>query len=174
LSVSVFGLCPGASFTSLNKKMNTIKAIKTDLRNILDLQKLAYQSEAEIYNDYTIPPLTQSLNDLENDFDASIFLKISENDSIIASVRAFQKANTCYINRVIVHPAHQNRGLGKILMKDIENCFPNAKRFELFTGAKSTKNICFYQKLGYSIFKSEKLNDVIDFVYMEKKIVTFN
>ena len=36
-----------------------------DAKEILDLQKLAYQSEAEIYNDYTIPPLTQTLEEME-------------------------------------------------------------------------------------------------------------
>jgi hypothetical protein len=36
-----------------------------DTKEILDFQKLAYQSEAEIYNDYTIPPLTQTLEEME-------------------------------------------------------------------------------------------------------------
>jgi hypothetical protein len=31
---------------------------KDDLREILALQKLAYQSEAELYDDHSIPPLT--------------------------------------------------------------------------------------------------------------------
>jgi hypothetical protein len=35
-------------------------ADKGDYEEILDLQKLAYQSEAIIFNDFTIPPLTQT------------------------------------------------------------------------------------------------------------------
>jgi hypothetical protein len=31
-----------------------------DAKQILELQKLTYQSEAAIYNDYTIAPLKQS------------------------------------------------------------------------------------------------------------------
>jgi len=46
----------------------------------------------------------------------------------------------------------QNQGIGTILMKEIEKCF-TPKRFELFVGSKSGKNIYLYQKLGYSIFK---------------------
>jgi hypothetical protein len=34
-----------------------------DAGEILRLQKLAYQSEARIYNDYTIPPLLQTPSD---------------------------------------------------------------------------------------------------------------
>jgi hypothetical protein len=40
-----------------------------DADAILALQKLAYQSEAAIYADYTIPPLTQTLEELKAEFD---------------------------------------------------------------------------------------------------------
>jgi len=38
------------------------------LAEILSLQKLAYQSEAKLLNDYTIQPLTQTLIELQNEF----------------------------------------------------------------------------------------------------------
>lgn len=41
------------------------KAEKSCAPYILDLQKAAYISEAEIYGDYRIPPLTQTLSDIE-------------------------------------------------------------------------------------------------------------
>jgi 2-aminoadipate transaminase len=44
--------------------MRIDRATVEDAKEILDLQKLAYQSEAEIYNDYTIPPLTQTLEEM--------------------------------------------------------------------------------------------------------------
>jgi hypothetical protein len=43
------------------------KANKDDLREILALQKLAYKSEAELYDDHSIPPLTQSIEGIEVD-----------------------------------------------------------------------------------------------------------
>jgi hypothetical protein len=39
--------------------MKIEKANYEDLAEILDLQKLAYQSEAQILNDYSIQPLNQ-------------------------------------------------------------------------------------------------------------------
>lgn len=33
---------------------------------IFELQKLTYQSEAELYDDFCIPPLTQTLDELRN------------------------------------------------------------------------------------------------------------
>ena len=36
------------------------KAIETDLDEILNLQRLAYQSEAILLNNFSIPPLMQT------------------------------------------------------------------------------------------------------------------
>jgi N-acetylglutamate synthase-like GNAT family acetyltransferase len=140
-----------------------------DARVILELQKLAYQSEAAIWNDYTIPPLMQALEEMEQDFQKQVVLKATIDGRIVGSVRAYTKDGTCYIGRVIVHPDCQNRGLGKQIMKAIEDHFATADRYELFTGQKSERNLYFYQKLGYRIFRSEKLTDRVTIVYLEKQ-----
>ena len=143
-------------------------ALKCDLDEILELQKLAYKSEAEIYNDFTIPPLTQTLEDLKQEAKESIILKVVENGRIVGSVRAFEKDGTCYIGKLIVHPEYQNKGIGKKLMAAVEKCF-KVVRYELFTGHLSEKNLALYEKLGYKRFREEKINDGLEFVYLEKK-----
>ncbi len=45
------------------EKMIIVKAGQDDLQEILDLQYLAYQSEAKLFNDPDIPPLRQTLAD---------------------------------------------------------------------------------------------------------------
>jgi N-acetylglutamate synthase-like GNAT family acetyltransferase len=140
-----------------------------DAQAILDLQKLAYRSEAAIWNDYTIPPLMQSLEEMEQDFQKQVVLKATIDGRIVGSVRAYTQDGTCYIGRVIVHPDYQNQGLGKQIMKAIEDHFAAADRYELFTGQKSERNLYFYQKLGYRIFRSEKLTDRVTLVYLEKQ-----
>ncbi len=87
---------------------------------------------------------------------------------IIGSVRAYEEDGTCFIGKVIVDPEHQNRGMGTELMRSIEARFKNAKRFELFTGKHSEKNLHFYRKLGYSIFKTERLTEKVTLNYLEK------
>lgn len=44
-----------------------------DADMILQLQMQAYLSEAEIYNDYSIPPLIQSFNEIKHDFHSRYF-----------------------------------------------------------------------------------------------------
>jgi GNAT superfamily N-acetyltransferase len=139
-----------------------------DAKEILDLQKLAYQSEAEIYDDYTIPPLTQTLEEMEADFDGQLFLKATIQDKTIGSVRGHMRQGTCFIGRLIVHPAHQGRGIGTALMKEIEKHFPQAGRFEIFTGHRSERNLRLYAKLGYHPFKREKISERLELVYLEK------
>jgi ribosomal protein S18 acetylase RimI-like enzyme len=152
----------------LKNMSEIIKATKEDLRIILELQKLAYQSEARIYYDFTIPPLLQTIEEVEDQFRNHIFLKAVLNDKIIGSVRATETAGTCHIGRLIVHPDNQNHGIGRRLMQEIEKNFKNSNRFELFTGSLSYKNISFYKKLGYKVFKFEKISDTFELAYMEK------
>lgn len=90
-------------------------------------------------------------------------------NKIIASVRGYMDFDTCKIGRLIVENKFQNQGLGTKLMKAIESKFDFAKRFELFTGHKSEKNLFLYNKLGYSEFKREQINRKIEFVFLEKR-----
>jgi GNAT superfamily N-acetyltransferase len=147
------------------------RATISDAEAILSLQKLAYKSEAKIYNDFNIPPLVQTLKDINDDFERQIFLKATINGKIIGSVRAFAKEETCCVGRLIVHPDFQNQGIGTKLMNEIECLFKSCRRFELSTGNKSERNIYLYQTMGYKIFKTEKINDNITFVYLEKILV---
>ena len=48
--------------------MNIVRADNTDLREILDLQYLAYQSEAALFGSKDIPPLKETLSELEAEF----------------------------------------------------------------------------------------------------------
>jgi hypothetical protein len=48
--------------------MEIVSAAMEDLQRILALQKLAYESEARLYDDWNIPPLTQSLSEIKAEF----------------------------------------------------------------------------------------------------------
>ncbi len=144
------------------------RATTLDAKEILALQKLAYISEAEIYNDFTIQPLHQTIVEITSEIEMQYVLKCVVNDRIVGSVRAYMTEGTCLIGKLIVHPKFQNQGIGTKLLKEIENHFNRAKRFELSTGSKSEKNLHLYRKQGFEIFKSEKVNEALTLVFMEK------
>lgn len=144
------------------------KAQKDDLRTILELQYLAYQSEAKLFNDPNIPPLQQTLEDVEKEFEKGIVLKaIDEKNIIVGSVRAHSEKGTVYIGKLMVHPQKQKRGIGTKLLLEIEKEYPN-QRYELFTSTKSIWNIRLYERLGYKIFKEVSITEELQFVYLEK------
>jgi len=144
------------------------RATVEDANEILTLQRLAYKSEAEIYNDHTIGPLKQTLEEIEVQFRSQTFLKASVNGRIVGSVRAYVSGGTCFIGRLIVHPEWRSQGIGTRLTAEIEDCFSQADRFELFTGGRSERNLQLYRKLGYRIIRSERITDDLTLVYMEK------
>ena len=58
--------------------MEILEATVEDAAEILALQKSAYLFEAKLYNDYTIPPLTQTVEELAGDFSRKTILKVVE------------------------------------------------------------------------------------------------
>lgn len=143
------------------------KADYNDLQKILNLQYLAYQSEAELLGNKDIPPLKQTLDEVIDEFNNGIILKMVIDNEIIGSVRAEEKNGTVCIGKLMVHPDYRCRGYGSKLLSEIESYFPN-KRYELFTSTKSKDNIRLYQKMGYTIFNCKAVNEQLQFVYMEK------
>ena len=139
-----------------------------DAAIILNLQKLAYLSEAEIYNNDSIPPLTQTLAQITAEFDNQIFLKATLQGKIVGSVRAYMAEGVCHIGRLVVHPDVQNKGIGTRLMNEIETGFDKAQRFELFTGDNSQRNIYLYHKLGYKEVRRQKFQENLVLVFLEK------
>src|SRR5208337_3759654 len=104
-------------------KVVYLEALKTDAPEILALQKIAYQSELELYGDDSLPALQQTLEDLVSDFerrpqreanllgarglmaedphDRVVFLKAVVNGKIIGSIRGYAVDDTAYLNRMM-------------------------------------------------------------------------
>lgn len=149
-------------------KIEISLAEKSDLPDILTLQKDCYQSEGEIYNNFEIQPLIQDLASLDIEFRNSAILKGLVDGEIVASIRGYSKNDSCFIGKLIVKKEFQNLGLGSKMMASIESIFKDCKRYELFTGNRSEKNLYLYSKLGYKEFKREQVDNSLILIYLEK------
>ncbi|MEE1797287.1 MULTISPECIES: GNAT family N-acetyltransferase [unclassified Streptomyces] len=143
-----------------------------DAEQILKLQYLCYQNEAELYGDYTIEPLTQTLDDLRAELDGGHGLVARLGDEVVASVRGSVDADgTARIAKLIVHPRLRRHGLGGRLLDAIEVHFaaePAAQRFQLFTGHRNEGNLRLYRSRGYAPVATEQVGPKLRLVRLEK------
>jgi hypothetical protein len=81
------------------------------------------------------------------------------------NIRTFTKNNNglTILSLIIPHDTIHST------LEAAEKKFNNAKRFELFTGYKSEKNLFLYKKLGYKEFKDEQINEMT-IKYLEKYV----
>ncbi|MFF3980080.1 GNAT family N-acetyltransferase [Streptomyces sp. NPDC055808] len=143
-----------------------------DAEQILKLQYLCYQSEAELYGDYSIEPLTQSLEELRAELATGYALVARLGDEIVASVRGrVDGSGTGRIDKLIVHPRLRGHGLGGRLLDAIEaHCAARlaAKRFQLFTGHRSESNLRLYRRHGYATVATEPVSARLSLITLEK------
>jgi GNAT superfamily N-acetyltransferase len=148
--------------------MKILFANATDLQEILELQYIAYQSEAELVNNYSIQPLTQTYDEIVEEYQNGIFYKVIDNTGkIVGSVRGHVKDGTLYIGKLMVNPLFQGKGIGTKLLKTMEEDHKGLRK-ELFTSDLSEKNVKLYEKNGYKKFQTKSVSGGLNLIYLEK------
>ncbi|GGR43802.1 GNAT family N-acetyltransferase [Streptomyces roseolus] len=148
-------------------------AAADDAEQILKLQYLCYQSEAELYGDWSIEPLTQPLDAVRAELAEGHALVARLGDEVVASVRArTDEDGTVHIAKLIVHPRLRRHGIGGRLLDAIERHFAGAgtapKRFQLFTGHRSEGNLRLYRARGYAQVGTREVGPRLTLVTLEK------
>ncbi|MZD04946.1 GNAT family N-acetyltransferase [Streptomyces sp. SID5785] len=147
-------------------------ATEADAEQILKLQYLCYQSEAQLYGDYSIEPLTQSLDSVRAELTGGTVLVARLGDEVVASVRGSVDADgTARIGKLIVHPRMQRHGLGGRLLGAIESALGTAgaaRRFQLFSGHRSEHNLRLYRKHGYTTVDTRQVDERLTLVTLAK------
>jgi len=145
------------------------RATLADLPAILELQRWAFQSEAVLVGDPAIPPLTQTLEQLERELEQRIFLKLEQSGNLVASVRGNRdESGWAHIGRLMVHPLSRGEGLGSSLMREMEHELSPCVGYRIFTSALGTSNIRLYEYLGYCISSRERVG-ALEMVFLTKE-----
>jgi ech hydrogenase subunit C len=152
------------------EEMSVERATAVDAPEILALQKIVYQNEAEMYDDWSLKPLRQTLEQMRADFDSMVFIKVVVGGKIVGSIRGYMvEGGTAHVTRLIVHPYFWKRGIGTRLVEEIEACFPQARRYETFMGNRSRHTMEPYQRLGYTLIRQEHVTEHRDRVYFARE-----
>jgi N-acetylglutamate synthase-like GNAT family acetyltransferase len=73
---------------------------------------------------------------------------------IICTLMSWHTGKQLEVKEIFVSPSHQKRGIGNMLIKQVEALVSNLNVTELFLWTKSDpKLISFYEKCGYAVAK---------------------
>jgi ribosomal protein S18 acetylase RimI-like enzyme len=145
-----------------------VDATVDDAEAILALQRIAYESEARRYDNWSIPPLVESLDSVRQQIAQHVVLKAIVDGRLAGSVRGVVTDGVCEVCRLSVDPALQRRGIGSALLVAIEARFPGIEAFELFTASRSIENLRLYDRHGYRHARTKVLSPAVSLVFLRK------
>lgn len=135
--------------------MIVVDCTAADAAELLVLQRCCWVSEAIANDTLDIPPLHETLDDVRAWIGSWTVLTMRDGPRLVAAVRGRLVGETWEVGRLMVAPDLAGHGIGRRLLTQIERLAPDgATTFELFTGARSTRNIDLYERAGYRVVDS--------------------
>ena len=143
-----------------------MKAGTSDALVLTGISKQAFDSDAEVGAASPCgPPGYQSVPyHLKMARMNHLFKLADGNGVILGGAVLFRQGDTLNIGRIFIDPQHFRKGYGILMMREIEDMFPEVKAFTLDTPAWNTRTNAFYTRLGYAEVKRDT-----DLVYYTKK-----
>ncbi len=127
-------------------------AVPSDAAELLTLQRACWVQEQQANPGVHIPPLHEDLADVEEWLGTWTTLVLRIGGRLVGAVRGRREGQLWDIGRIMVAPDLQGRGIGRHLLRSIEQAAPDdVTEYVLFTGAGSARNLRMYQKAGYRL-----------------------
>lgn len=144
-------------------------AAEQDAGEIMTVQRAAYVSEARLYDNTRLSALSEPMEEIRKSVAAGEVLVAKMDSRIVGAVRGVRKDDECHVERLVVAPDMQGRGIGAALLRAVEqHASEGVRRFVLHTGDRSQANIYLYRKAGYTETHREFVADTLSLVHMAK------
>jgi GNAT superfamily N-acetyltransferase len=141
-----------------------------DAGELLTLRRAAFVTEAQQYGDPHIPPLTQTLEELQEDLqrDGVITLGGWYGHRLVGSIRMLIEGPKATLGRFAVAPDLQGQGFGtQLLMAILPHLPEGIEEVWVFTGRDSVHNLALYAKHGYEHQHDQTAGD-LTYAYLRK------
>lgn len=116
--------------------------------HILRVQIPAYRVEARLMNFDGIPPLQDTLESIQAS--AETFLGYFDADDDLAGFLSFEQEQAGYtICRLVVHPDHFRKGIGKALLHHFMSEVGKLQKVAVSTGATNEPALNLYKAFGF-------------------------
>lgn len=144
-------------------------AAEQDAGEIMTVQRAAYVSEALLYKTTRLSALAEPLANILESVAAGEVLVAKVGSRVVGAVRGVRKDDECHVERLVVAPDVQGRGIGAALLRAVEqHRGGGVRRFVLHTGDRSQANIGLYRKVGYTETHREVVNETLSLVHLAK------
>ncbi|WP_447978599.1 GNAT family N-acetyltransferase [Candidatus Nitrospira bockiana] len=128
--------------------MLTIRAAtENDFAAILTIQREAFAEYEGTYK--TTGWTAETLEDLRRDARDKKIMVAEWSGAIAGSVRFWVVGGVCVIRLLSVNPALQGRGIGKALMRTVEQLATDAHKYYVCTMLRTARNVHLFLALGY-------------------------
>jgi ribosomal protein S18 acetylase RimI-like enzyme len=138
----------------------------TIAQRILDVQQLAYLRESILIDYPNLPPLQETLENIQTSGES--FLGYYKQE-ILAGVLSYSlEQETLTIQRLVVHPTYTGRGIGQALLRELIHQHTYIKTFTVSTAEKNIPAVKLYEKHGFEITQRHTTADGLALVSLEK------
>lgn len=145
------------------RKLN--KYDRSELKRIFQMQKAAYKIESKILHVKSLPPLSETLQDIENSTD-EVFIGLI--DSLPVGAIFLEKSNNVIIiSKLIVAPEYFRQGIAKGLLNYCLTTYPNTN-FQVETGVKNNPALQLYRSLRFQVFSETILESNLKILKLER------
>jgi GNAT superfamily N-acetyltransferase len=142
---------------------------REDAGEVLTVQRAAFLSEALIYGDPDMAPLTQRLEELQAELAEADGWTARVAGRLVGAIRTRETDGLLLIGRIAIAPDMQGEGIGRRLLEAAEQA-SGAREAELFTGSRSEANIRLYERCGYAESERVEQGDGTAQIFMRKRL----
>ncbi len=157
------------STDNVSNKLSLAPVRPEDAGEVLTVQRAAFVSEALIYDNVNMPPLTQTLEQVRAELTENSGWVARLGGRLVGVLRAVEDGDALLIGRIAIAPDMQGSGIGHALLAAAEEA-TTASYAELFTGSRSEANIRLYEACGYVQSERVPQGDGTEQVFMRKQL----
>lgn len=137
---------------------------------LLTVQRAAFVTEAQHYDNPRLPALTQTLEELITDLQREdvVFLGAWRGHRLVGALRVALEGERATLGRFAVAPDMQGQGVGTELILQVPSYLPEtATELWVFTGQDSRQSLKMYEKQGFEHQYDSHTGD-LTYAYLRK------
>ena len=149
---------------SFNPEIRTVN-LSQEAPALLELQRAAYQVEADLIGFQGIPALYESLEELQNTQET--FYGAYQNQVLIGAVSYRLRDTILDIHRLVVAPTHFRQGVARRLLEYLQKTHADIEKIVVQTGSQNTPALALYQSFGFVLQEEISLTQGVKVTRLE-------